>query len=521
VADLLGRLVDKSLVVADDAGAGYRYRLLEPVRQYALERLTEAGEREQLDARHYDFYLALARAADPECWPSGAETHPERLEADHDNLRAALAWALRSDPQKAMRLAVTMWPMWMARSQFLEGRRLLSAALEAAPEPTTVRAEALRASSGLDIRLGRTADLGREASERIGILRELGDRRGEAFALDGAGVCEYMVGRNDSAARLLTQSLELSEELGDRKAAAGALHSLAVLAQCRADFTGAREALLAALSRLRQVPADDREPFFRVQTMGLFLAAGIPGGPPRMYFEESVQLFRRVDATTAIGYVLSGLGDVARAESLMEPARERLNESLAHFRELRNAMGVAFALGRLGNLAGMLREFELGREWLEEALTLRRELGDRRAVGMTLSTLGVLAGAGGDFERGEALLRDALALFEETDDAPGQMGMHLNLGNLAAYVGQTERARGLLVKSREMAEQQLLKRCAGWIDLRLAELDIEENEPERAAELIDSALVCLRPLGDRWGVEWALELDQMAAKRPLSPAREG
>jgi predicted ATPase/DNA-binding SARP family transcriptional activator len=521
VADLLARLVDKSLVVADEGAAGYRYRLLEPVRQYALERLDAAGERAELEAHHYDFYLRLARAADPECAPPGIETHPERLDAEQDNLRAALAWALRRDPQKALELAVFMWPMWMARSQFLEGSRLLGAALAAAPEPTALRAEALRATSGLDVRLGRTAELGRMASERLEIVRKLGDRRGEAFALDGAGVCEYMVGRYDSAERLFAESLALAKEIGDHEAAAGALHSIGILAQSRGDFTGAREALLACLGRLREIPAGDHEPFFRVQTVGLFVAAGFPGGPPRIYFEESVQLFRRVDATSAIGYVLAALGDVARAEGLMEPARERLGESLAHFREARSAMGTGFALNRLGNLARGLREFELGREWLEEGLALRRELGDRRAVGMTLANLGVLAAAGGDLERGESLLHEALALFEETDDAPGQAGMHLNLGNVAADTGDLNRARDLLGESRRKAEQQLLWRAAGWIDLRLAEIAIDEGDAPRAGELVDAALDRLRPLGDRWGVERALELDQMAAKAPLSPAREG
>src|SRR5205085_6914337 len=130
VADLLGRLVDKSLVVTDEGDGGYRYRLLEPMRQYAFERLVEAGEAAALEARHYDFYLRRARAEDPECAPPGVTTYPERLEADHDNLRAALGWALRHDPEKALRLAISMWPMWMAGSHFQAGSRLLNAALE-------------------------------------------------------------------------------------------------------------------------------------------------------------------------------------------------------------------------------------------------------------------------------------------------------------------------------------------------------------------------------------------------------
>jgi hypothetical protein len=81
-----------------------------------------------------------------------------------------------------------------------------------------------------------------------------------------------MAGRYDRAERLYAESRALAEELGDRKVAATVLHSVGVLAHCRGDFAGAREALMDSLTRLREVPAKDREPFFRVHTVGLFVA---------------------------------------------------------------------------------------------------------------------------------------------------------------------------------------------------------------------------------------------------------
>ncbi len=538
VADLLGRLVDKSLVVPEEEAGGYRYRLLEPMRQYARERLAEAGEAAAPQARHLAFYLELAGAADPEGPAAAPAVAPRRLEPDHDNLRAALGWALRHEPQRALRLAVRMWPMWMASGRFQEGSRWLEAALAAAPEPTALRAEALRAASGLEVRLGRPGGLSELGAERVAIFRALDDRRALAHALDEAGVYEYMVSRNDRAEELYAQSRALAEELGDGKVAAAVVHSVGVLAHCRGDFAAAREALLDSLTLLRELPAEDHDRFFRVHTAGLFVAPEGPGGAPRMYFEETVQFFRRVDARGAIGYVLAALGDVARAQGLGQPARERLAESLAHFREAGDAMGTAFALNRLGSLAGAMGEHDLGRELLDEALALRRELGDRRAAGMTLGNLGVLAARAGDLERARSVIGDALALFEATDDAPGQAGMRLNLGMLMADAAATgtagapadaaspaaaaaaDRARELLEESRRRAEAQRLLRCAGWATLRLAELAIAGGEPDRAAGLLDAALAHLRPLGDRWGVARALELDRAAAKTSLSPARE-
>ena len=389
VADLLGRLVDKSLVVTEEEADGYRYRLLEPVRQFARERLVEAGEMASVAARHLAFYLELARAADPEGAAAGPIVGLDRLEADHDNLRAALGWALRHEPEQALALAVHMWPMWMAGSHFQEGSRWLEAALAAAPAPTALRAQALRAACGLRFRLGRTDGLSELGAERVAIFRALGDRGAVAHALDEAGVYEYMAGRYDRAERLYAQSRALAEELDDGKVLAAVRHSEGVLAQCRGDFAGAREALLDSLTRLRELPAGDGDRFFRVHTVGLFVAAEGPGGAPRMYFEETAQFFRRVDARHAVGYVLAGLGDVARAQGLIEPARERLAESLAHFREARrrDGHGVRAEPPRQPRRRDWASTSSAASGW-RRALALRRELGDRRGVGMTLGNLG-------------------------------------------------------------------------------------------------------------------------------------
>jgi tetratricopeptide (TPR) repeat protein len=329
-----------------------------------------------------------------------------------------------------------------------------------------------------------------------------------------------MTGDYDRAERLYAESDTLAAGLGDGRVAAAVAHSLGVLAHCRGDFEGAREAFLTSLSGLRRLPAGDRSQFFRVHTVGLFVAGEGPGGAPRMYFEETAQFFRRVDAGRAIGYVLAGLGDVCRAQGVTEPARERLAESLAHFREAHDPMGIAFALNRLGILAGVTGQHELGREWLEEALALRRELGDRRGVGMTIGNLGVLAARAGDPERGRSILAEALAEFEATDDAPGRAGMRLNLANIAADAGELARARGLYEESARLAEAQRLLRAAAWIDLARAEVAIAERDGERAGRLLGPALEQMRALGDRWGVARALELGQAAAKTSLRAARD-
>jgi predicted ATPase/DNA-binding SARP family transcriptional activator len=123
VVDLLSRLVDKSLVQAEHARGMARYRLLETIRQFADERLRDAGERAARVRAHRDWYVAFAWAHDPERAVGVVNDTPQALEIEHDNLRAALSSGLADDPAVALRLAVSMWRFWLARGQFAEGGR--------------------------------------------------------------------------------------------------------------------------------------------------------------------------------------------------------------------------------------------------------------------------------------------------------------------------------------------------------------------------------------------------------------
>jgi predicted ATPase/DNA-binding SARP family transcriptional activator len=510
VADLLGRLVDKSLVVAEDYEGGFRYRLLETVRQYARARLRQAGEEPALAACHLAYYFRAADGTDRDA--------PASLERDHDNLRAALQWALRHDPDGALALATSVSPLWMAGGYFTEGGRWLDAALAAAPAPTRARADALRAKCGLDTRLGRTARIGMLGAERVAIFRRLGDRRAVAHALGDQGLYEYQAGDYDKAEQLYAEARALAAELDDDEVTAAVLHSVGALMLSRGEFDLAESALDDSLARLEALSPRTADAFFPVHTNGLFVSPEGPGGAPRMLLEETVQVFRQVDAASGIGYVMSARADIARARGRRRESHGLLEASLAQFRSVDDAVGAAFVLNRMGNLASAVGEHDDARERLEEALEIRRRLGDRRGVRITLGNLGMLAARSGDEQAALRLIGDALAQFERDDDAPGQMGMLLNLGHLAADAGDARRAVPLLEDSRTRAERQRLFRCAGWIDLRLAELASADGA--QAVALIARARDRLTALKDRWGLHRARELEEAVAKRPLSGSRQ-
>ena len=119
VLELLTNLMDKSLVLAEvRAGDVRRYRLLEPVRQYARERLEESGEADAFLRRHAEFFLALAEEAEPQLAGAHQQEWAERLEEEHDNIRASLSWSLEKEPEMALRLAGALARFWEMRARF-------------------------------------------------------------------------------------------------------------------------------------------------------------------------------------------------------------------------------------------------------------------------------------------------------------------------------------------------------------------------------------------------------------------
>jgi predicted ATPase len=184
VLDLLTGLVDKSLVVAEQTADGTRYRLPETIRQYASDKLVQAGEA-VVRTRHRDWYLALAEQAAPELTRRDQVAWFGRLAADHDNLRAALKWS-RAEPTAAeeeLRLAAALGRFWRIRGHIAEARVRLSEALTRANDaPTPARATALIWAGHLETLYGDLARGQVLGEQAVTVARAVGDGRCVATA---------------------------------------------------------------------------------------------------------------------------------------------------------------------------------------------------------------------------------------------------------------------------------------------------------------------------------------------------
>jgi predicted ATPase/class 3 adenylate cyclase/DNA-binding CsgD family transcriptional regulator len=245
VIDQLTLLVDKSLVVADDGGGRTRYRLLETVRQYALEKLGESGEADAVRTRHRDHYTSLAALLDAPAG-SGYEQRLEQANTEMDNLRAAFAWSLeKSETELALALASSLQPLWLARGRIREGRTWFDTALadQAAQETAVaaaVRARALADKAVLDA--WGAIDSLHQAEQALAIAREVDEPALLARALTACGFVAAVSYNAKAARACFTEAIGLARAVDDRWRLSQILALQAQGAHLAGDLLGMRAA---------------------------------------------------------------------------------------------------------------------------------------------------------------------------------------------------------------------------------------------------------------------------------------
>lgn len=375
ILDLLAGLVEKSLVVAKGSDEwGMRYRLLEPVRQYALEKLEQSGEAEDIKRAHAEYFLALAEDAEPQVFGPRDVEWLERLEEEHDNMRAALSWALeQAEAELGLRLAAALQPFWEARGHYGEGRRWLEEALgKEGPTPGTVRAKALHA-------VGRIAHAQNDTY------------RSEAAVQEG---------------------IELSAEVEiGRSLAASFRRMLGYAARIRGDYERAKELAEESLTLSRQ--ANDKvrmaDALLELGANSNFLGDREQG---RELLEEGIAICREAGYAWRLGDLLSSLGYFLLLDGEYERGAVLNEEAAALFRERGFKGNLQYTLDNLGWAALLGGDHERARTSYQESLTLCKELGDRLIAAESLEGMACVFAAEGVAEQAAILFGAARALRE-------------------------------------------------------------------------------------------------------------
>ena len=311
VLELLAGLVEQSLAVGepDPAGAAGWYRMLEPIRQYALGRL-EAGEADAAEARrrHAAFYRAMAEAAHPQLRGPRQAAALTRLEADLGNVRLAMRWLLdRRDREGAARLAWALWPFWRRRGHHDEVRGWMEEALaEGHALSPAARARALGVTGMMLHRLGENAHLLDLVEESATLFRAVGDAVGAADVLAVAGMARLRSGDPTGAARRLEESLDLLHAVGDTWGEAEVLTFLGAIPFLAGDLGQAGERFERALRLARRV-GDDVAVFGPLHLLALVRQAEGAYDRAAAYHWEALACAERTADKTNLAHALEGM----------------------------------------------------------------------------------------------------------------------------------------------------------------------------------------------------------------------
>jgi predicted ATPase len=254
--DVLQSLVDKSLL----RHTGERFWMLETIREFAVERLDETGDAEDVRRRRAAYFLELGELAKPELRAAGASVWFDRLEAEHDNLRAVLDDALdHGRAEFALRLGGAVWLFWLARGFWSEGRRWLESALAGGAEgEPCLHFDALWGAGLLAVWQGDIERGCAVADELLALSAETNSTLIRAVGCDIAGLVAHSRGDWDSAAQLYAETAQLSRELGDSWLLAIAVNNLGDLALNRGDYERALELFEESLASGREAQDQDR-----------------------------------------------------------------------------------------------------------------------------------------------------------------------------------------------------------------------------------------------------------------------
>jgi len=341
VIALLTSLVDKSLIMTDEHAGATRYRMLETVRQYALDGLRDSGEESQWRGSHLACFVVLAKKFFEGVGTPEQQSWFSRIASEHDNLRAALAWSAESSPVEGLQLAIASTAFWRIRGHLAEGRAWFARLLDAFP---------------ID-----------------------GPTRERARGLHGAATLAIPQGDHAAANLLLQESLALYRETDDPNAASRALQNLAYLSMYQGHYPKA-EALAREAIDCARAPGNSRVRYPNLSTLAVAVHGQGRWAEAHKLFEQALEVAREQGTPFGIGHALNEIGRAQCDEGRHDLARKHCAEAMAILHGLGNRAGVIDSLQALADVAaGTAAPRRAARLW-GAVDALRQEIGSARSV---------------------------------------------------------------------------------------------------------------------------------------------
>ncbi|MEV6268475.1 tetratricopeptide repeat protein [Kribbella sp. NPDC051936] len=364
--DLIGRLADKSLIRVVRRGGIARYYMLGVIREFAADQLRASGETDEAAARHARYYVELAEESESHLRGPDQGEWLERLEGELSNLRAAMAWALRTGAAtEALRLAGGLWLFCYLRGHYAEGSQWLERALQLGDSvPAEQIADLSAVCAKANLGAGTLAFLQCEydaATARLQTAlrqyKELDDPAGTALVLQRLGGVARERGDYEAAEDLHCESYDLYESLGDRGGMAWAHNHLGFVAWLRGDLEIGERRCRRARDSFRVV-GDGEGLAWSLISLGAIAQYGGELVEAEDLLQESLALSQRLGYREGVAWSMNLLGIIERRRGLTERAVHLLDESLAEHRDLGDRWRSASVLEELAAVAQQRKRSE-------------------------------------------------------------------------------------------------------------------------------------------------------------------
>ena len=341
VLEILGRLTEQSLVMVTRGPDGVRYRMLEPVRQYALERLAEAGESEDVQRRHAEWFYAFCDRPGPAPVNRAAIARYDRIDRDHANVVAALAWLLDHDPAAACRTTWSVWGVWMTRGHQLEGLQLALRAVDRAPDDFSRGRAALPVAVFASM-IDDTAMFAHHTVLAAESARRAGDTWVDAHATAFLGAHPLAAGDVATAEGQVRAAMPLAEAAGDRGHLAMSHLYLANVRLRAGDVTGARELLQKMLGIAGEVDHLPAQAHALLQLGQLAAQEGdlvaahellVRGAEAAVEVREPVMIAAFAEALSVVAVLSGELEPAARLSGIAQRLRDMVGLRMYSFIE--------------------------------------------------------------------------------------------------------------------------------------------------------------------------------------------
>ena len=476
VMDLLSQLVNKSLVLPDnEVESETRFRLLETIRQYARDKLFEAGEGDQVRERHLDFFLNLSERAEPELRGANQVYWLNRLEREVDNIRAALEWSVEANVESALRMASALFWFWHIRSRNSEGiewleRGLAVYASEQSNEPLSqalIRGKAINVIGSLLVMHGNPERGDELSNKSLNLHQRLGPagRAGVAHALwnlaQGAAHHENI----DLAQELSEQGLAIFREMNDLFGIAQFLDNLGSHYLMKGDYQQAKA-----------------------------------------IWEEDLSLRRKLGDKDGIGWVQTCLAELYFWQGDLESAYTLYSNAQKAFRDVENKWAVSMTISGRGSILLAKGDFDQATKLYEEALAFGRDMGDLNAIAGRRYDLARVAWSRGDYDKAARIYEDTLDFIRREFNNKGAIaGTLFELGEVAWAQGNHELAARRYEESLALAREIQARFTTAAVLNGMGRLASFRKEYETATALHKEALTLLRSTGNRWNIAFSLE----------------